>query len=395
MPRLPRSRSCGSGALSFLGHRLKRRVEIGILYSRSGSYRLVSDACRAGALSAIAAVNQDAACPLEFVPVERDPGGNIDRYAAGCADILATSSARHIIGCVTSWSRKEVIPTLERAGGTLWYACPYEGFEANEHVVYMHACPNQHLVPMISYVAPRFGANGFLLGSNYIWGWETNRVARDLIADAGGRVLGERYLPLGETDVSRLIAEIEATRPDFILNNLIGTSSYAFIAGYAALARRDPHFGPEHCPILSCNLTECELSAIAGVGDGHLSAGPYFHDPVAHAWSDAASASMPASSFEASAYASVCALAEILASNPTAQWTDLPKAFAGRTFQSPLGDIAIDPQTQHATLPVQIGRIEGTAFRTVSLSKGIAPDPYLSRYDRNAEFGRPGLRIVS
>ena len=38
---------------------------------------------------------------------------------------------------------------LEKAGGTLWYACPYEGFEANEHVVYMHACPNQHLVPLL------------------------------------------------------------------------------------------------------------------------------------------------------------------------------------------------------------------------------------------------------
>jgi branched-chain amino acid transport system substrate-binding protein len=374
---------------------LKRRVEIGILYSRSGNYRLVSDACRAGALSAIAAVNADTDSPIQFVPVERDPGGNIDLYATGCAEILATSSARHIVGCVTSWSRKEVIPILERAGCTLWYACPYEGFEANEHVVYMHACPNQHLVPLLSYVVPRFGANGFLLGSNYIWGWETNRVARDLIADAGGTVKGERYLPLGETDVSRLIAEIEATRPDFVLNNLIGTSSYAFIAAYAELARRDPHFKPERCPILSCNLTECELPAIAGVGDGHLSAGPYFHDPIAHGWSDAVSARMPASSFEASAYASVHALAGILADNPAAQWTDLPKAFTGRTFRSPLGAVAIDPQTQHATLSVQIGRIEGTAFKTVSLTENVAPDPYLSRYDRSATFGRPGLRVVS
>ena len=95
--------------------------------------------------------------PIELIAVERDPQGNIDRYAAGCEDILRNSGARHIIGCVTSWSRKEVIPVLEKAGGTLWYACPYEGFEANEHVVYMHACPNQHLVPLLGYVVPRFG----------------------------------------------------------------------------------------------------------------------------------------------------------------------------------------------------------------------------------------------
>lgn len=395
MPRMSPLRKRRLRGIVFLGIFLKRRVEIGILYSRSGNYQLISDACRTGVLSAIDAVNADSTSPIEFEAVERDPGGNIDRYAEGCADILANSSARHIIGCVTSWSRKEVIPTLERSDGTLWYACPYEGFEANDHVVYMHACPNQHLVPMLAHVVPRFGANGFLLGSNYIWGWETNRVARDLVADAGGKVLGERYLPIGETDVSRLIAEIEATRPNFVLNNLIGTSSYAFFAAYAELAARDPHFGPDRCPILSCNLTECELPAIEGVGDGHLSAGPYFHDASAHGWPETISAAMPASSIEATAHACVRVLAEILGRNPDAQWSDLPNAFSYASFQTPLGKITVDPQTQHATLPVQIGCIEGTAFKTVSLTEGVAPDPYLSRYDRHATFGRPGLRVVS
>ena len=46
-------------------------------------------------------------------------------------------------------------------------------------------------------------------------------------------------------------------------------------------------------------------------------------------------------------------------------------------------------------LSLQIGRIEGVAFRTVSLTKGVAPDPYLSRYDRAEIFGRPRLKVVS
>ena len=273
---------------------------------------------------------------IELVAVERDPGGNIDRYAPACADILANSGARHIIGCVTSWSRKEVIPVLEKAGGTLWYACPYEGFEANEHVVYMHACPNQHLVPLLAYVVPRFGADGFLLGSNYIWGWETNRVARDLIADAGGKVLGERYLPLGETDVSRLIAEIEATRPDFVLNNLIGTSSYAFISAYAALAARDPHFRPERCPLLSCNLTECELPAIGAAGNGHLSVGPYFRDASRGRARRPGrpGPALPGSSLRGRGLClGAGARRRCLPKTRTRRWTDLPDAFSQRHVQ--------------------------------------------------------------
>jgi len=374
---------------------LKPRIEIGVLYSRSGSYRLVAEACHNGAMRAIADINADPASEIELIAVERDPAGNIDRYAPLCEEILRQSNARHIIGCITSWSRKEVIPVLEKSSAALWYACPYEGFEANEHVVYMHACPNQHLVPLLGHVVPRFGTDGFLLGSNYIWGWETNRVARDLIADAGGKVLGERYLPIGETDISRLMDEIRVTRPDFVLNNLIGTSSYAFLAAYAELAHQDPHFRPERCPILSCNLTECELPAIGEAGQGHLSVGPYFRDsPRARQDCEAASG-VPVSSFEASAYASVQVLGKVLAANPRATFADLPAMFAGSTYQTPFGRIAIDPQTQHATLPVEIGRIDGLDFRIVSRTENVAPDPYLSRYDRAEVFGRPRLKVVS
>lgn len=369
---------------------MKRRVEIGILYSRSGNYSLISESCRLGAMRAIADVNADPKTAIEFVPVERDPQGNVDRYAPLCDEILRGGGVRHVVGCVTSWSRKEVIPVLEKRGASLWYVCPYEGFEANEHVVYMHACPNQHLVPLLGYVVPRFGANGFLLGSNYIWGWETNRVARDLIADAGGEVLGERYLPIGDMDVSRLLAEIEATRPGFILNNLIGSSSYSFLAAYAELGRRDPRFAPERCPVLSCNLSECELPALGRTGVGHLAAGPYFRD-VAKPSDPAA----PASSFQASAYASVRVLADVLAIDPDATFADLSGLFADRGFGTPFGRIALDPNTQHATLPVEIGRIEEDGFRVVSRTEAVAPDPYLSRYDRAEIFGRPRLKVVS
>jgi ABC-type branched-subunit amino acid transport system substrate-binding protein len=374
---------------------LKRSIQIGILYSQSGTYSLISDACRQGALRAIADANADTASPIELVPVARDPQGNVDRYAPLCEELTCEHGIRHIVGCVTSWSRKEVIPVLEKSGAALWYACPYEGFEANEHVVYMHACPNQHLVPLLAYVVPRFGANGLLLGSNYIWGWETNRVARDLIADAGGSVLAERYLPMGETDVSRLIGEIKATRPDFILNNLIGTSSYAFIEAYAELGRRDPYFRPERCPLLSCNLTECELPAISDAGMGHLAAGPYFQNLGAHAGTEGEIPPLPGSSFEAAAYASVRVLAKVLAGNVHATFADLPFVFAKATFETPFGSTIIDPQTQHATLPVVIGRIADGGFKTVSRTEGVAPDPYLSHYDRAEIFGRPRLKVVS
>ena len=182
----------------------------------------MGQASRAGALKAIAQVNADPALDVAFTAVERDPGGDIDAYAPLCEEILKSSGARHVIGCTTSWSRKEVIPSLERMGGVLWYPTPYEGFEASDRVVYAHACPNQHLLPLLDHSFAAFGRRLYLTGSNYIWGWEMNRIAREVSARAGADVLGERYVPTGSTDIARLIDEIAALKPDFVLNQLIG-----------------------------------------------------------------------------------------------------------------------------------------------------------------------------
>lgn len=364
---------------------MKRRIELGVLYSRSGSYSLISEACRTGVLSAVAAINADPATDIAFVPVERDPGGNIDLYGPLCEEILRQTSARHVIGCVTSWSRKEVIPTLEKAGGTLWYTVPYEGFEASDHVVYTHACPNQHLLPLLDWAMPAFGRRAYLTGSNYIWGWEMNRLAREVVVAAGGQILGERYLPIGSAEVGRMIEEIRQTRPDFILNSLIGPSSYEFLAACHALGRADPAFGPAHCPVLSCNLTECELPALGERAEGLIAAGPYFRGT--HGWPDRGPFG---SSHEAAAHAAVHELAGFLAHRPGAEAESLAQLLAGPAAATS----AIDPQTHHTTLPVLIAQIRGGVFAVLDRRAPVAGDPYLTR-PRALAARAPDLRVVS
>lgn len=357
----------------------RRPIELGLLYSWSGGYSLFADACRTGALGAIAQINASPAFDLMFLPVERDPGGDVDRYAPLCEDILRNSAARHIVGCVTSSSRKEVIPVLEKHGGTLWYALPYEGFEASDHVVYTHACPNQQLLPLLDWALPAYGARAYLTGSNYIWGWEMNRLARERITSAGGEVVGERYLPLGSTEVGRMLEEIRATRPAFILNNLVGPSSYEFIAGIQRLALEDSGFAPASCPILSCNLTEAELPALGHAAEGLISVGPYFRRTQAGGFG---------SSLEAASHRAVMELARLLNGRPGAELASLPSLLDGAS-----GSGIIDQETHHISLPVVIARVEGGAFQTLKLLPSRPGDPYLTR-DRAAQR-TPQLRVVS
>ena len=366
---------------------MKRQIDLGILFSCRGTYSLLGRASRSGALKAVEQVNTDPAFDIAFRPVERDPEGNVDAYAPLCEDILRHSGARHIIGCTTSWSRKEIIPSLERMDGALWYPVPHEGFETSDRIVYTHACPNQHLVPLLDYAFSQYGTRAYLTGSNYIWGWEMNRLAREIGARAGGMVLGERYLPLGSTDVSRMVNEIAELRPDFVLNQLIGPSQYAFLAEMTTLRARDPFFAQGHCPVLSCNLTECELPAIGPAAEGVIAAGPWFCGmpqlPQNHA-----SGPDFGSSLEAVAYRSVMMLARLLSHRPTAEMLPLPELLA-----IPLADgMGISPRTHHTRLPVVIAQIRDGAFQPLRKLKPIDGDPYLTQ---PREAARPMLRVVT
>jgi branched-chain amino acid transport system substrate-binding protein len=366
---------------------LENAVPIGVLFSGSGPYAAIGREGLIGTLTAIDEINATGQYGISFAPHMRDPRGATENYAAMAAEVVSTSGARHILGCTTSWSRKEVIPVLEKSQTTLWYSCPYEGFEANERVVYLGACPNQHVLPLLQFILPRFGADGFLVGSNYIWGWETNRIARDAMETAGGMVAGERYVPLGDTDIGRIIEEIRTKRPAFVLNTLIGPSSHAFLAAYHALGQADPAFAQDVRPVLSCNLAESELAELGEVASGQYAIAPYFQSlvsPENRRFLDIARRFAPdarhISAFFAQAYSAVHLLAAGIAEAGTDDGQSVVAAATGRVSMAPLGAIEIDPVTNHSVLTPRIARARASGFEIVSDSGlAIRPDPYLAR----------------
>lgn len=242
---------------------MRHSIPVGILFSISGTDQVIGKAALDGVLLAFQEINSSSAFDFKLEPVIRDPGNSLAKFTSYSEELLIEEGCQHIIGTATSSSRKEVIPAVEKHDALLWYCFPYEGFESCENVIYIGATPNQHIVPLFRHIIPRFGGNAYLIGSNYIWGWETNRVARELLMACNGQVLGEKYIPIDSPDVDHLIAEIVAKKPDFILNNLIGLSSYEFHKAYEDLGRHNPLFRPENCPVVSCNVTECEVEAIS------------------------------------------------------------------------------------------------------------------------------------
>nr|WP_272214407.1 transporter substrate-binding protein [Marinicella sp. W31]MDC2880012.1 transporter substrate-binding protein [Marinicella sp. W31] len=378
-----------------------------MLFSAGGSYAPLGREAVAGALAAIAEINADENLPIRLAPLIADPQGQ--RYAH-LAEVALREGARHIVGTITSTGRKEVIPVVERQGGLLWYAFPYEGFEASDSTLYFGACPNQHLLPLFDYVLPRYGNRPFVVGSNYIWGWEVARIARELAEAGGGGLAGERYLPLGHTSCDHLISEIRECRPDFILSNLVGESLHAFVRAFHALALEDERFSPEHCPIVSCNMTEADIEELGATACGHITTSSYFdslNTPENRAFKARIAGRQghrkAISSCFASVYSAVSVLGHAIAEAGTDDPRIVRRVVTSRRFDTPIGALSVDAATQHAALSCHMAEVgRGGRFHLFDRSIGpIKADPYLSGNAARAAFqsaplasGAAGLKVV-
>ncbi len=210
-------------------------VPVGMVFSRTGSYATLGRDQHDGTLLAIETVNASPEFGVTLVPSFADPAGSLDAYRSLCEQMLAGRRIRHVIGCYTSSSRKEIIPVIEKADALLWYPSHYEGFESCDSVIYGGAAPNQHLVPAAAWMLPRYGRSIYCVGSNYVWPWENNRIMREIARGCGGSILREKYLPIGSVEVEGVIRDIRDLMPDFIFNTLIGESCYAFYRAYRRL----------------------------------------------------------------------------------------------------------------------------------------------------------------
>lgn len=369
-------------------------IPFGVVFSVTGSYRTVGQEMANGALLAVSEINEDSSFDFEFKPIIRDPGGDADDYRIQCEEILRDRTVRHIIGCYTSSSRKEVIPIIEKFDALLWYPSHYEGFESSRNVIYTGASPNQHIIPLLGYMLRQFGQRVYCLGSNYIWAWENNRILRGILQAVGGEVLEEKYHPVGSTDVGHFISEIAALRPSFIFNTLIGESSYAFYRTYTEAGIGDLRIGPKRIPIASCSLSEPELISIGPeFAAGHIASSVYFqsidrrqnHDFVERYRRRFGASKVTSADAEAS-YTAVILLARAIRECGSTEIETVKSALRGCRVEAPQGWVWIDPDNNHSYLTPALGRSRSDGQFEIlwTADAPVKPDPYLVWLDPSA-----------
>jgi branched-chain amino acid transport system substrate-binding protein len=368
----------------------KPSIPIGLVFSRSGPYEMMSGEMLKSALMAVDEVNESAEFDFTFVPCLRDPGGVVAAYHTACAELIRDDRVEHIVGCYTSASRKQVLPIVERTERLLWHPARYEGFECSDNVIYVGAAPNHTVIPLVRYMLGHIADDVFCVGSNYVWTWETNRVMREIVTGAGGRILAERLLELGETTVEHIVSEIIARKVPAVFNTLVGESSYVFMrALHEATAKAKLTF-----PMLSCSLCEPELELIGPAASvGCITSSAYFESlerpanaAFVERWHKRCGAGGHVSVDGQSTYVCVMLLARAIKRAGSTEVSAVRRAAANHRYESPQGPVWIDPDNNHCFLTPRLARsAPGSRFDIFWEAEAPErPDPYLSNLDLSA-----------
>lgn len=363
----------------------KPKIPLGLLFSTVGSYEVVSRSMLQGAALALQQINQSDAYDFCLEPCHRDPMGCVQAYSTLAEELLTDSRLKHVIGCYTSSSRKEIIPAFEKHDALLWYPSHYEGFETCDNVIYTGAAPNHHIVPLMKHVLGQIGGDIYCVGSNYVWAWENNRIVRELSQAAGGTVLAERYLQVNDRGVERIVNEIRDLKPSFVFNSLIGESSYAFYRAFSKEKQSNPDL--RNTVVGSCSLCEPELQKIGRPEcAGHISSSVYFsslpgiaNERFVESYRRLYGQRSISSADAEASYITVYFLAEAISRASSSDINAVRSALHEIELDAPQGRVKIDGSNNHCYLTPRLGVSTDTyTFDVIYEStSAVAPDPYL------------------
>lgn len=361
-------------------------VKIGVLYSKTGATSAIESSQRLGTLLAIEEINETGGIDgRELQAIEYDPASNPMQFRTLAERLVASDGVQVIFGCYMSSTRKAVIPVVEKYNRLLFYSTLYEGFEFSNNIIYTGAAPNQNSVQLADFMMSSFGGRVYLVGSDYIYPYESNRIMSDLVNQRpAGVTLAQRYVPVdaGPQHFAEIIDEIRVLQPDFIFSTVVGNATQHFYRAYA-----EAGLSPKKMPIASLTTSEVEVAQMgAAAAAGHFTAAPYFatidspenQRVVGRFRERFGDAVHPNACWEA-AYFQLHMFANAMRATGSDVVPVLMPALLGSEFAAPQGRVRIEPSNHHTHLFPRIGRVNSRGeFTVVRASKtAVAPDPYL------------------
>lgn len=247
-------------------------IKIGVLVPDSGPAGLFGPSARNAAMLAAQQINASGGINGEQIElVFADVGVPPAEATQSVLRLWKGEGVEAFVGMHDSAVREAVMGQVQ--GQVPYVYTPvYEGNACGAGLYVTSETPSQQLAPVIPFLMDREDVKSwYLIGNDYNWPRDTNALAKDYIAEAGGEVVGEEYLPFAVAEFDSSLQRIRESGADGVLVTLVGGDSVGFNVAYAG-------FGLDEQAIRLGTLIE--ENTLAGIGpdnaNGLYSSSGYF-----------------------------------------------------------------------------------------------------------------------
>jgi ABC-type branched-subunit amino acid transport system substrate-binding protein len=209
--------------------------KIGLFIALSGPASLFGPTQRACAELAADEVNKNGGIlgrQVKLFPT--DAGAPPAESAKSAVRLMLEEKVDLFIGSHDSATRQALVSTIKGKVPYI-YTPVYEGGECAFNVYCLGETPNQQARPSIGWLAGEHKAKSYyLIGNDYVWPRKTNEETKKYIAESGGTVKAEEYVPFGAPNkFEEVVTRIKSAKPDAVVITLVGADNVNFNRTFA------------------------------------------------------------------------------------------------------------------------------------------------------------------
>ena len=213
----------------------RETLNVALVVPLQGPAGIFGPSCECCAQLAAEEVNAESGVlgrKLRLVPV--DGGAPPARVADEIDALICAGAIDAVAGWHISAVREVVAPRI--AGRVPYiYTALYEGGERSPGVFLTGETPNRQLRPTLQWFARELGIRRWtIVGDDYVWPRSSARAARRYLAELGGVVCDEIYVPLGTEDFDAALTRVAVSGCEAVLMLLIGNDAVSFNRAFSA-----------------------------------------------------------------------------------------------------------------------------------------------------------------
>ena len=219
----------GTLALFSVAALAQEPIKIGVLEDQSGEFVVPV----IGKVHAIQLATEEinakggiAGRPIELVIY--DTQSDNTRFQEFTRRALQRDKVDVIFAGFSSASREAYRPIVRQFDGFAFYNNQYEGGVCDANMVITGAVPEQQFSTLIPWMMETYGKKVYTIAADYNFGQISAEWVRNIVKENGGEMVGEEFIPLGVSQFSQTIQNIQTAKPDVVVTLLVGTAQASY-----------------------------------------------------------------------------------------------------------------------------------------------------------------------